>query len=66
MEKFIKALDDCMNFFYTNSLSIFDCMMIAILTHCIAEYSVWFCFGYIPFIWYSVKQKIKYDIINGD
>lgn len=65
MEKLNEIIDRFLNFFYTSNLSMFDIFTITILNILVFEYSVWFCIGYIPFIWYSTKQKIKYDILNG-
>ena len=65
METLKKILDDSLKFFYTSNLSLFDFFAISALNGLIIEYSAWFCLGYIPFIWYTIKQKNKYDILNG-
>jgi hypothetical protein len=54
-----------MNILYSSSLSIMDFVMISLLASLSDLYSMWLWLLIVPWIWYSLKQKIKYDILNG-
>jgi hypothetical protein len=65
MNSFLKILDECMNSLYSSSLSIMDFVVISLLASLGDHYSMWLWLLHVPWIWYSFKQKIKYDILNG-
>jgi hypothetical protein len=65
MNSFSKVLDECMNSLYSSSLSIMDFVVITTLSSLGSLYTMWIWLLIIPWIWYSLKQKIKYDILNG-
>jgi hypothetical protein len=65
MEFVLKTIDECMNALYSSSLSIMDFVMISLLASLGDMYSMWLWLLLVPWIWYSFKQKIKYDILNG-
>jgi hypothetical protein len=61
MNSFSKVLDECMNVLYSSSLSIMDFVVITLLASLGDMYSMWLWLLIVPWVWYSVKQKIKYD-----
>jgi hypothetical protein len=65
MNSFSKFIDECMNSLYSSSLSIMDFVMISLLASIGENYTMWIWLLIVPWVWYSVKQKIKYDILNG-